>query len=78
MIYKSYMRKYKGCLEYEGVELYVEYYYIKAECGGFDLPSHPDYVEIKDVSVLTVSIFNLLSDEQIKEIESIIIKDHQA
>jgi hypothetical protein len=78
MIYKSYMRKYKGCLEYKGVELYVEYYYIKAECGGFDLPSHPDDVEIQDVSVLTVSIFNLLSDEQIKEIESIIIKDHQA
>ena len=72
------MMKYKTSLEYEGVELYVEYYYIKAECGGFDLPSHPDYVEIKDVSVLTVSIFNLLSDEQIKDIESIIIKDHQA
>jgi hypothetical protein len=71
------MMKYKTSLEYEGVELYVEYYYIKAECGGFDLPSHPDDVEIQDVKVLDTSIIFLLSEEQIIDIEVIIIKDHQ-
>jgi hypothetical protein len=72
------MTKYKTSLEYEGVELYVEYYYYKAESGGFDLPSYPDSVEIQDVKVLDTSIINLLSEEQKKQIESIIIKDHQA
>jgi len=74
------MTKYKTSLKYGGVgvEMYVEYYYIKAESGGFDLPSYPDSVEIQDVKILDTSIFNLISDEQIKEIESIIIKDHQA
>ncbi len=71
------MMKYKTSLEYEGVELYVEYYYYKAECGGFDLPSFPDNVEIQDVKVLDTSIINLLSEEQIIDIEVIILNDHQ-
>jgi hypothetical protein len=72
------MQKYKTSLEYEGVELYVEYYYYKAESGGMELPSYPDSVEIQDVKVLDTSIYNLLSEEQFKEIGLIIIKDHQA
>jgi len=72
------MTKYKTALEYEGVELYVEYYYYKAESGGFDLPSYSAAVEILDVKVLDVSIFNLLSEEQFKEIGLTILNDHQA
>jgi hypothetical protein len=71
------MTKYKTSLEYEGVELYVEYYYYKAESGGFDLPSYPDSVEIQDVKVLDTSIIFLLLDEQIKDIELIILNQHQ-
>ena len=72
------MTKFKTSLEYDGVELYVEYYYYKAESGGFDLPSFPDCVEIQDVKVLDTSIINLLSEEQMKEIGLTILNDHQA
>jgi hypothetical protein len=71
------MTKYKTSLEYEGVELYVEYYYYKAESGGMELPSYPDSMEFLDVKVLDTSIYNLLSEEQFKEIGLIILKDHQ-
>jgi hypothetical protein len=73
------MTKYKTSLEYEGVELYVEYYYYKAESGGMELPSYPDSVEIQDVKVLdtSISIIFLLLDEQIKDIELIILNQHQ-
>ena len=71
------MTKYKTSLEYEGVELYVEYYYNKAEIGVLYLPSYPASVEIQDVKVLDTSIFNLLSDNQKDQIEVIILNDHQ-
>ncbi len=58
---------------YNDIALSIEYSYEEQEPGSYDYPGSPDSAEIESVKVKDVDIYDLLSIEQLYEIEGIIL-----
>jgi hypothetical protein len=56
-------------IKYRGVELEVEGIYEEGEYGTYDTPGYPDQFDIEAIYVDSQDILNLLSSDQINEIE---------
>ena len=61
-------------INYCNIELVVEYDYEEAEPQTYDYPGSPDSVVLESVEVNDVDIYDMLTIEQLYDIESIILE----
>ena len=62
---------------YCDIEMIVDYYFEKGETQTYDYPGSPDMVEIEKVEVNNVDIYDLLDQEQLNDLETIILNKLQ-
>lgn len=63
-------------IKYRGVELEVEGIYEEGEYGTYDTPGYPAQFDIEAIYVDTQDIFELLTSDQIDEIEVKILQNY--
>jgi hypothetical protein len=63
-------------VKYRGVELEVEGMYEEGENATYDYPGSPDQFDIEAIYVDTQDIFELLTSDQIDEIEVKILQNY--
>jgi len=64
-------------INYCDVALFVEYSYEEAEQQTWDYPGSPHSAYIESVTVNNIDIYDLLSEEQLHDIECLILKSYE-
>lgn len=63
-------------IKYRGVELHVEGYYEEGEYGTYDTPGYPSQFDIEAIYADTQNIFELLTSDQIDDIEVKVLNNY--